>query len=153
MARPHRLRLIENFPDCSYFKPQGIKLNNLNVVVLKLDEYETLRLKDYEGLSEIDASKKMEISQPTFNRLYVDAKKKIVKAIIEGLAIKIEGGNVKMPNRDGTGPKGEGCMTGRGLGKCNKDNKESENNLPRKDQGLGPCGKGLGRGLSNRRNN
>jgi len=130
MVRPHRLRVIKDMPTCNYFKPQGIGLKELKVIVLSLDEYETLRLKDYENLSEIIAAKKMEISQPTFNRLYVKAKQKLVKSIIEGLAIKIEGGNIKMPNRDGTGPKGNGPNTGRGLGNCeNKDSKEQNNSV------------------------
>lgn len=155
MVRPYKLKVVEKDPKCSYFKPQGIALRELKILILSLDEYETLRLKDYENLSEIEASKKMEISQPTFNRLYVDAKKKLVKAIIEGLAIKIEGGNIKMANRDGKGPEGKGPMTGRGLGDCNKTNQELEkdktNKTINRGQGLGPRGKGFGRGLGNRR--
>lgn len=34
-----------------------------------------------------------------------------------------------MPNLNGTGPKGNGPMTGRGLGNCNSDNNDSEKNL------------------------
>lgn len=54
-----------------------------------------------------------------------------------------------MPNRDGTGPEGKGPRTGRGLGDCepseNEGNANAESNVPR-GRGLGPCGRGLGRG-------
>ena len=50
-----------------------------------------------------------------------------------------------MPNKDGTGPNGEGSKTGRQLGNC-------ENATPIERQGLRPCGRGCGRGRGFRRN-
>jgi len=44
-------------------------------------------------------SKKMNISQPTFHRLVLSARRKIADAIINGKAIKIEGGNFKIIKR------------------------------------------------------
>lgn len=44
-----------------------------------------------------------------------------------------------MPNRDGTGPKGKGPRTGRGLGDC------PESSAERRGRGLGPCKRGLER--------
>lgn len=135
MVRPQRRRCVRGNPDFDYFKPNNLK--NLKESILTIEEFEALKLKDYENFQEKDAAVKMEISQPTFNRLYNQAKKKLVKAIVEGLAIKIEGGNYKMPNRDGTGPKGEGCKTGRGLGKCEGANQDNGNcsrgNRPRRN--------------------
>lgn len=49
-----------------------------------------------------------------------------------------------MPNFDKTGPKGEGEVTGLGLGNCENSNVE------RRGTGRGPCGQGLGRGDTNR---
>jgi len=49
-----------------------------------------------EGLDETAAAKKMNISQPTFNRLVSSARKKIADAIINGKAIKIFGGTYKL---------------------------------------------------------
>jgi hypothetical protein len=46
-----------------------------------------------------------------------------------------------MPNKDGTGPNGEGPRTGRGLGNCPKGQNENQ-----RGKGRGPCGQGLGRG-------
>jgi len=45
-----------------------------------------------------------------------------------------------MPNKDKTGPEGKGSKTGRQLGNC-KDAKPVQTG-----RGLGPCGRGMGRG-------
>jgi len=70
-----------------------------------------------EGLNQEDAAKKMNISRVTFLRVIDAAHKKIAKSLISGFAIKMEGGDVYMPNLDGTGPTGAGPMTGRGAGR------------------------------------
>ena len=55
-----------------------------------------MRLKDLESLEQEECAQKMKISQPTFHRLILSARKKIADAIINGKAIKIEGGNFKV---------------------------------------------------------
>lgn len=96
MARPRICRRVRFNPNVSYFKPRGIPLRELEEVVLPIDEYEAVRLKDLEGLEQEDCAKKMGISQPTFHRLVLSARKKIAGAIINGKAIKIEGGNYRL---------------------------------------------------------
>ena len=61
----------------------------LEVVELTTEEVEALRLKNIRDLDQIDAAKKMNTSQSTFQRILSSAYKKISKAIIEGKAIKI----------------------------------------------------------------
>lgn len=82
-------------PHAVYFKPAGIKMRQLNEVVLSIEEFEAIRLKDFENLSQEESAKKMGISQPTFHRLILTARKKAADAIINGKALKIEGGNYK----------------------------------------------------------
>jgi predicted DNA-binding protein (UPF0251 family) len=96
MARPRLCRRVRFNPDVTYFKPRGIPLRKLEEVILHVDEFEALRLKDLEGLEQEDAAKKMGISRPTFQRLLVSARKKIADAIVKGKAIKIEGGTYKI---------------------------------------------------------
>ncbi len=69
---------------------------DLEESILTVDEFEAVRLKDLEALDEHAAAKKMNISQPTFNRIVSSARKKISDAIVNGKAIKIEGGNFKL---------------------------------------------------------
>ncbi len=89
MVRPKICRRIGFNPNITYFKPQGIPLRDLKEIILQLDEYESLRLKELEGLEQEECAKKMNISQPTFHRLLSSARKKIAEAIITGKAIKI----------------------------------------------------------------
>lgn len=62
----------------------------LKEIIIKPDELEALKLYEIDGLDQINAAKKMKISQPTFARILNIAHKKTAKAIIEGSAIKIE---------------------------------------------------------------
>lgn len=96
MSRPRRCKKIVSEPKINYFKPAGVGLSQLEIVQLNLEEFEAIRLKDAEMMEQELAAKKMNISQPTFHRLIIKARKKIAKALIEGKAIKIEGGNYEI---------------------------------------------------------
>ncbi len=99
MPRPRIPRRVWLEPNVTYFKPAGIRMIDLNQAVLTMDEFEAIRLKDYEGMSQTEAAKKMGISQPTFQRLYDSARKKIADAIVNGKAIRIEGGPFRFMGR------------------------------------------------------
>jgi len=79
----------------SGFKPFGMPLCEIKSVKLQFDEYESIKLVDYENLPQDQAAEKMNISRPTFTRVYNSALKKIARAFVECLAIEIEGGNVE----------------------------------------------------------
>lgn len=96
MPRPRRFRRVWFEPNVTYFKPAGTRLIDLEDSILTVDEFEALRLKDFLSLEQEKAAKKMNISQPTFHRLLLTARKKIADAIVNGKAIKIQGGNFKM---------------------------------------------------------
>ena len=111
MVRPRRTRRISFQPNVTYFKPAGIPMTNLKETVLSFDELEAIRLMDSEGLEQTQAAKKMKISQSTLSRLLREGRKKLADAIIQGNAIKIQGGNFKMVQ-----PTGRGLGMGRGAG-------------------------------------
>ncbi len=100
MSRPRLCRRVGFQPHVTYFKPAGIRMINLEESVLTVDEFEAVRLKDLLGLEQEEAAKKMNISQPTFHRLVLSARKKIADAIVNGKAIRIEGGNFKIAVRE-----------------------------------------------------
>jgi len=111
MARPRRARRIFFQPDVTYFKPAGVPMIHLKESSLSFDELEAIRLMDSEGLDQTQAAKKMKISQSTLSRLLREGRKKLADAIIQGNAIKIQGGNFKMAM-----PRGRGFGMGRGRG-------------------------------------
>jgi len=93
MPRLRRKRRISFEPDVAFFKPAGIAMRDLEEVTLNVEEFEAIRLSDFEKLSQNECAAKMNISQPTFNRLISTAREKIASAIVEGKAIRIKGGN------------------------------------------------------------
>ncbi|MDA3955650.1 DUF134 domain-containing protein, partial [Oceanispirochaeta sp.] len=64
------------------FKPSGIPARNLEKIELKLDEFEALRLCDYDGLNQIEAGEAMGISRGTVQRLLLSGRKKIVDVLL-----------------------------------------------------------------------
>lgn len=96
MARPHKIRKVGNPPIMKGFKPFGMPLCEVEMVKLSYEEYESLRLVNYQMLSQDQAAEQMNVSRPTLTRIYNKALKVIAKAFIEGKAIEIEGGNYFM---------------------------------------------------------
>jgi len=94
MPRPKCNRQICGVPDKNYFKPRGIPTVDLEEVVLSLDEFEAVRLADYELLYQEEAAGRMNISRQTFGRIIEAAHKKIADVLINAKALKIEGGKV-----------------------------------------------------------
>lgn len=93
MPNRKRNRRISMPPKMEGFKPFGIPMRELESITLLLEEFEAIRLTDYENLTQEEASEKMNISRPTFTRIYEKARKNIAKAFVEGKAIFIQGGN------------------------------------------------------------
>ena len=92
MARPRQCRRVGSMPESNYFKPRGITLSMLEEVILKVDEFEAIRLADLEGLYQEQAAEKMSVSRQTFGRIIESAHKKVAEALAKGKALKIEGG-------------------------------------------------------------
>ena len=95
MPRPQQNRKICNPPKMKGFKPFGIRARSLASIALLFDEYEAIRLLDYDGLTQEQGAEKMGVSRPTLTRIYERARKKISQAFVEGKMIVIEGGNVQ----------------------------------------------------------
>jgi len=87
---------VQRKPSFVLFKPAGIPAKSLQAITLTICEFEALRLNDLERIGQIATAKKMRLSQPTLQRILIEARKKIARALVEGKAIKIEGGNYKL---------------------------------------------------------
>lgn len=91
-------RYARRLDNTRMFKPQGIPMSELDKVTINLDEFEALRLCDYEGLSQIEAAEDMQISRATVQRLLLSARNKIVDVILNNkmLEIKNDIRNIKL---------------------------------------------------------
>ena len=110
MSRPLKCRRVSFLPEATYFKPAGVPLRVLDEVILSVEEAEAVRLKDLEGLAQAPSAEKMNISRPTFQRVLASARQKIADALLNGKAVRIEGGNFEVA--PGVSP----LLMGRGMG-------------------------------------
>ncbi len=92
MVRPKRFRQILQEPQIRCFKPDLKDIEQIKPIGITLDEFESIRLRDYKGIKQSEAADLMDISQPTFHRILTSGRGKIAKALIEGKIIKIKGG-------------------------------------------------------------
>jgi len=96
MPRPRIRRRVGWEPEAAYFKPRGIPVSRLEEEVLGIDELESLRLADLLGLYQEDAASRMNVSRQTFGRIVESARRKVADALVNGKALKIEGGVITM---------------------------------------------------------
>jgi len=95
VARPKKLRKITNPPKIKGFKPiRHYPAAESAPVLLDYDEYESLRLSDYELKNQTDAAVEMGVSRPTFARIYESARRKVARSFVEGTPILFQGGPV-----------------------------------------------------------
>ena len=85
-------RWIEQFPQSNNFQPMGIQ-RPFNTIFLSIEELEALRLVDLEDLTQEEAAVNMGVSRKTLWNDLQKARKKVITALVNGYAIRIEGGN------------------------------------------------------------
>ncbi len=90
MARPRKCRCIRSRPNALYFKPRGVPVVELEEMSIGLDEFEAVRLADYEGLYQEVGADRMKISRATFARILNEAHRKVAECLIKGKALRIE---------------------------------------------------------------
>lgn len=99
MPRPRKFRKVCHFPRVLSFDPTEMA-STMEPVFLTVDEYETVRLIDREGLSQEEASQRMHVARTTVQLIYASARKKLADMLVEGLPLRIEGGDYRLCDGD-----------------------------------------------------
>ena len=99
MARTTKCRKICSFPDYYSFVPEEADIGKIETVMMSLDEYETIRLLDHEGLNQEECALRMGVARTTVTAIYESARKKLVSAVIEGKRLRIGGGNIEIDRK------------------------------------------------------
>ena len=92
MPRPKNCRRVSGRPPATYFKPRGVPMSLLEESVLSVEGLEAIRLADLEGLTGAQAAELMHISRHTFGRVLQEARRAVAEALVNGRALRIEGG-------------------------------------------------------------
>lgn len=93
MPRPKRSRKVCSMPRVSEFSPNG---EYSGIVVLTVDEYESIRLIDRQGFSQEECAAYMQVARTTAQQIYNSARKKLATALIDGKVLRIEGGDYRL---------------------------------------------------------
>ena len=94
MPRPRKLRNVCSMPRSCSFGPLDQK--SIEIINLTVDEYETIRLIDLEGLTQEECSKQMNVARTTVQGIYIDARKKLADSLVNGKRIMIGGGEYRL---------------------------------------------------------
>ena len=96
MPRPKKCRTVCCMPSTNRFGPLDPPADSLPIIFLALDEYETIRLIDLEGLNQEACAEQMGIARTTVQRMYNDARKKMAMCLVNGQTLCIQGGDVRL---------------------------------------------------------
>jgi len=91
VSRPTKRRSVCHFPQTLEFLPVS-SADEREAVILSVDEYEAIRLIDKEGMSQEQCSEFMQIARTTVQKIYESGRKKLADVLVEGLPLRIEGG-------------------------------------------------------------
>lgn len=122
MPRPTKCRKVCHFPQTLVFSPQDAPQER-EPVVLTVDEYEAIRLIDWEGCGQEECATFMQIARATVQRIYESARRKLAASLVEGRPLHIAGGEFHLC-------RGQGSACGR---ECFKQqyNEEKGDNIMR----------------------
>jgi predicted DNA-binding protein (UPF0251 family) len=104
-----RCRRICFAPDIRLFKPAGVPTRYLEEVTLSMDELEALRLVDLDGRYQDGAAMSMGVSRPTLSRIVAEGRRKVAEALVQGKALRVEGGEVRVDTGRESRPIAERC--------------------------------------------
>ena len=97
MPRKQRCRWIGGYPDHWEFSPAEV--SDGEPVVMSLDEFETVRLLDREGMTQEQCAERMGVARTTVTAIYESARRKIAEALVDGKRLLIRGGSYRLNNQ------------------------------------------------------
>lgn len=117
MPRPRKLRKICCLPEKNRFGPLDSPANTESII-MTVDEYETIRLVDFEGYTQEECAVQMNIARTTVQGIYNEARRKVAELLVNGKVLKIEGGDYQLCDGSVNFCSGERCRRHRhGWGK------------------------------------
>lgn len=93
MPRPCKRRRICAAPSCGCFGPKGDGGERQPEVIMTLDEYESIRLIDFLGLTQEQSAERMDVARTTVQAIYAGAREKLAECLILGKELQIKGGD------------------------------------------------------------
>lgn len=83
-------------PKIDSFGPYNVNQDSMEQIQMTVEEYESIRLIDYEGLTQDQCAEIMGVARSTVQRIYEMARCKVADSMVNAKIIKIHGGNFKL---------------------------------------------------------
>ncbi len=96
MARPRKWKRVCGVPEINIFGPYMGNKNVDDFTEMTIEEFETIRMIDHEGLTQEQCAEIMEVGRSTIQRIYENARKKVADSLVNGKVLKIQGGDYKL---------------------------------------------------------
>ncbi|MFH5834958.1 DUF134 domain-containing protein [Proteiniclasticum sp. C24MP] len=96
MPRPVKWRKVCCMPEYNRFGPKGVRNPDADIIEMTVDEYETIRLMDQEGMTQEECASAMGVARTTVQSIYVSARRKIAQVLVFGLDLHIQGGEIRL---------------------------------------------------------
>jgi predicted DNA-binding protein (UPF0251 family)/predicted Fe-Mo cluster-binding NifX family protein len=97
MPRRQRCRCIGGYPDYWAFAPEGAAAGE--PMLMTLDEFETIRLLDREGLTQEQCAARMGVARTTVTAIYDSARRKLAEVLVDGRVLRLGGGSYRISPR------------------------------------------------------
>lgn len=118
MPRPRKCRRVCRLPSHRGFSPLG-ENPCAEPVMLRVEEYEAIRLIDLEGLTQEECAQQMGVARTTVTGIVDQARRKLAEALVHGRPLRIQGGDFILCDQ-ARGCKGH-CSHRPCPGKCRSD--------------------------------
>lgn len=96
MPRPVKGRRVCSLPENNRFGSLDASDKPDRTIIMSVDEFETIRLMDYEGMIQQECAKQMNVARTTVQRIYDNARRKIADCIVNNKVLLIEGGEYEL---------------------------------------------------------
>jgi predicted DNA-binding protein (UPF0251 family) len=98
MPRPRKWKKVCCLPESNLYGPVNTSDIENEIIQMTVEEYETIRLIDLEGLTQEECGERMQVARATVQNIYKDARSKIAESLVNGNLLKIEGGDYQLYN-------------------------------------------------------
>ena len=110
MPRPRKCRKVCCLPNTNRFGPLNGCVSPDDVIQMTVDEYETIRLIDLEGMNQEDCASHMNVARTTVQGIYNEARRKLALSLVEGRVLFIEGGDYHLCDGQSNCCRQGGCQ-------------------------------------------